>query len=1033
MSISSLSIKKPVLAGVFSLLLVILGIVGWKQLGVREFPLTEPPVISVITFYPGASPDVIASKLTRPMEESIAEAGGIRTISSESREQVSVISVEFNRETDIEDALNDVRDKVAKSRKQLPADVDPPIVQKASSADNLVAFLEVESDTKDIKEVSHIASTVIKDRMQSIPGINNVAIVGEHKYAMRLRFDPIKLASYQLTPEDVRQALLRENIDLPSGRIEGDNNELSIRTLGRLNSAVDFNEMLIKKVGNSVIKLKDIGVAELGEMNERTAIINETGNLNRIGIGVAIQIQRDANAIEVVDEFYKRLAQLKKDIPSDYRLIVGFDFTRSVRESIKEVEETLFIAFGLVVLIIFLFLRDWRSTIIPVLAIPVSILSAFFIMYIAGFSINVLTLLGLVLAIGLVVDDAIVVLENIYKKIEEGMSPIQAAFKGSKEIYFAVISTTITLAAVFLPIVFMGGISGQLFLEFAVVVSGSVLVSAFVALTLTPMLSAYFLKKKAGPGWFYRVTEPFFVRLNNGYTQLLVLFMKVRWLAWVFLIVTTGLIYFVGKQLPSELAPVEDRSNMNLIAVAPEGVSFEYMKKNMIEVGKYVNDSTDGLYQTYSMVAISFIPAPAPVNVAVQSIYLKDPKERKKSIQDLYSQYGAASGNFRGFLLFPYLPPTIGTRYGGGMPVQFVLQAQNLDSLNAVLPKFLGAVRQSKKLMFADSDLKINKPEVKITIDREKAALMGVSIEEVARTLQLSLSGQRYGYFLRDDRQYEVIGQLSRPYRNDINDLNGIYVHSTTGQMIPLTNLITTKEAVSPAAIYRYDQYTSATISAAPMPGVSLAEAIQEIEKIKAEVLGENFKSSLAGQSRDFSESQGNITFTLILALLLIYMILAAQFESLRDPLTIMLTVPMAVTGAILSLHWFGQSLNIFSQIGIITLVGLITKNGILIVEFANHLKDTGLSKYDAAITAAEQRFRPILMTSLAMIFGALPIALTVNSRQSLGIVIAGGLVFSGILTLFIIPAVYSYLSSNKRREVIVEEDAESLHENATH
>ncbi|WP_418360447.1 efflux RND transporter permease subunit [Sphingobacterium detergens] len=1033
MSISSLSIKKPVLAGVFSLLLVILGIVGWKQLGVREFPLTEPPVISVITFYPGASPDVIASKLTRPMEESIAEAGGIRTISSESREQVSVISVEFNRETDIEDALNDVRDKVAKSRKQLPADVDPPIVQKASSADNLVAFLEVESDTKDIKEVSHIASTVIKDRMQSIPGINNVAIVGEHKYAMRLRFDPIKLASYQLTPENVRQALLRENIDLPSGRIEGDHSELSIRTLGRLNSAADFNEMLIKKVGNSVIKLKDIGVAELGEMNERTAIINETGNLNRIGIGVAIQIQRDANAIEVVDEFYKRLAQLKKDIPSDYRLIVGFDFTRSVRESIKEVEETLFIAFGLVVLIIFLFLRDWRSTIIPVLAIPVSILSAFFIMYIAGFSINVLTLLALVLAIGLVVDDAIVVLENIYKKIEEGMSPIQAAFKGSKEIYFAVISTTITLAAVFLPIVFMGGISGQLFLEFAVVVSGSVLVSAFVALTLTPMLSAYFLKKKAGPGWFYRVTEPFFVRLNNGYTQLLVLFMKVRWLAWVFLIVTTGLIYFVGKQLPSELAPVEDRSNMNLIAVAPEGVSFEYMKKNMIEVGKYVNDSTDGLYQTYSMVAISFIPAPAPVNVAVQSIYLKDPKERKKSIQDLYNQYGAASGNFRGFLLFPYLPPTIGTRYGGGMPVQFVLQAQNLDSLTAVLPKFLGAVRQSKKLMFADSDLKINKPEVKITIDREKAALMGVSIEEVARTLQLSLSGQRYGYFLRDDRQYEVIGQLSRRYRNDINDLNGIYVHSTTGQMIPLSNLITTKEAVSPAAIYRYDQYTSATISAAPMPGVSLAEAIQEIEKIKAEVLGENFKSSLAGQSRDFSESQGNITFTLILALLLIYMILAAQFESLRDPLTIMLTVPMAVTGAILSLHWFGQSLNVFSQIGIITLVGLITKNGILIVEFANHLKDTGLSKYDAAITAAEQRFRPILMTSLAMIFGALPIALTVNSRQSLGIVIAGGLVFSGILTLFIIPAVYSYLSSNKRREVIVEEDVESLHENATH
>ncbi|MDQ7962000.1 efflux RND transporter permease subunit [Flavobacterium lindanitolerans] len=1027
MSISSLSIKKPVLAGVFSLLIVILGIVGWKQLGIREFPLTEPPVISVITFYPGASPDVIASKLTRPMEESIAEASGIRTISSESREQVSVISIEFNREIDIEDALNDVRDKVSKARKQLPADVDPPIVQKASSADNLVAFLEVESDTKDIKEVSHIASTVIKDRVQSIPGINNVAIVGEHKYAMRLRFDPVKLAAYKLTPEDIRQALLRENIDLPSGRIDGNSSELSIRTLGRLTTVNDFEEMLIKQTGNTVIRLKDVGSAELGEMNERTAIINETGNLNRVGVGVAIQIQRGANAIEVVDEFYKRLEQLRKDIPSDYRLIVGFDFTQSVRESIKEVEETLFIAFGLVVIIIFLFLRDWRSTIIPVIAIPVSILSAFFIMYIAGFSINVLTLLGLVLAIGLVVDDAIVVLENIYKKIEEGMPPVQAAFKGSKEIYFAVISTTITLAAVFLPIVFMGGISGQLFKEFAIVVSGSVLVSAFVALTLTPMLSAYFLKKKQGPGWFHRVTEPFFVCMNNGYARLLTTFMRFRWMAWVFLLITSGLIYFVGQKLPSELAPVEDRSNMSLIAVAPEGVSFDYMKKHMMEVGKYVNDSTDGLYQTYSMVAISFIPAPAPVNVAVQSIYLKDPKERKASIQDLYNQYGAASANFRGFLLFPYLPPTIGTRYGGGMPVQFVLQSQNLDTLTAALPKFLNAVRQSKKLMFADADLKINKPEIKINIDRQKAALMGVSMEEVARTLQLALSGQRYGYFLRNDRQYEVIGQMEREYRNDITDLNSIYVRSSTGQLIPLNNLIATEEAVSPAAIYRYDQYTSATISAAPAPGVSLAEGIEEIERIKTEVLGDNFKTSLAGQSRDYRESQGNILFTLILALVIIYMILAAQFESLRDPLTIMLTVPMAVTGAILSLHWFGQSLNVFSQIGIITLVGLITKNGILIVEFANHLKDTGLSKYEAAIQAAEQRFRPILMTSLAMIFGALPIALTANSRQSLGIVIAGGLVFSGILTLFIIPAVYSYLSSNKRRKEVMEMDESEI------
>lgn len=1017
MNLPTLSIKKPVLAGVFSAIIVLAGIVGWKRLGIREFPLTEPPVIAVVTFYPGASPDVIASKITKPLEASIAEANGVRTISSESREQVSIISVEFSREIDLEDALNDVRDKTAKARGQLPADVDPPIVEKSSSPDNLVAFLEVESDTRDIKEVSHLASTVIKERMLSIPGIQQVSIVGEHKYAMRLRFDPVKLAAYQLTPEDIRQALSRENIDLPSGRIEGNSNELSVRTLGRLTSTDDFNEMIVKQTDAAVVRLKDVGFAELGELNERNAIINETNNINRVGVGVAIQIQRGANAIEVVDEFYRRLDQLRKEISKDYRLIVGFDFTKPVRESIKEVEETLFIAFGLVVVIIFLFLRDWRSTIIPVLAIPVSILSAFFIMYVFGFSINVLTLLGMVLAIGLVVDDAIVVLENIYQKVEHGMSPLQAALKGSEEIYFAVISTTITLAAVFLPIIFMGGISGQLFKEFAIVVSGSVLVSAFVALTLSPMLSAYLLKKQDQPNWLYRTSEPFFVAINNAYAFLLSAFLKRRWLAWLFLFGATGLIYVLGKKLPSELAPIEDRSNLSLIAIAPEGASFDYMKKQMLDLGRYVNDSTEGLYQTYSMVAISFIPAPAPVNFAVQSIYLKDPSERKVSVQELYNQYGKASGQFRGMLMFPYLPPTIGTRYGGGQPVQFVLQASRLDTLAAVLPKFLVAARQSPKLMFVDSDLKINKPEITIDIDRKKAALMGVSIQEVARALQLSFSGQRYGYFIRDDRQYEVIGQVERSNRNDISDLRSIYVRSAKGKMIPIDNLVQVSEGISPAAIYRYDQYTSATVSAGLAPGVSLAEGIEEMKRIKAAVLSENFKSALAGQSRDYEESQSDLNFTLILALLLIYMILAAQFESLRDPLIIMLTVPMAVTGALLSLHWFGQTLNVFSQIGIITLVGLITKNGILIVEFANHLKASGLNTIEAAKQAAIQRFRPILMTSLAMIFGALPIALTANSRQSLGIVVVGGLIFAGLLTLFVIPAVYSYLSKNAKPE----------------
>ncbi|MDX5437991.1 MAG: efflux RND transporter permease subunit [Pontibacter sp.] len=1024
MSLSSLSIKKPVLAGVFSAVIVLLGFIGFKYLGVREFPLTEPPVISVTTIYPGASPDVMESKITRPLEEAISEAGNVRTISSTSREQVSAITVEFNRDADLEDALNDVRDKVAKSKNQLPADVDPPIVEKAGSVDNIVAFLEVESDTRDIKEVSHVASTIVKERMQSIPGVSRVNIVGEHKYAMRLRFDPAKLAAYNVTPEDIRSALLRENIDLPSGRIEGRSNELSVRTVGRLTTREDFEHMIIREKDGGVIRLKDVGYAELGEVNERTAIVNNTGNINRVGVGVAIEIERGANAIEVVDEFYARLDKLQKEIPSEYRLIVGVDFTKPVRNSIKEVEETLFIAFGLVVLIIFLFLRDWRSTIIPVLAIPVSIVSAFFIMYLAGFSINVLTLLGLVLAIGLVVDDAVIVLENIYKKIEEGKTPLQAAFDGSKEIYFAVISTTITLAAVFLPIVFMGGISGQLFKEFAIVVMGSVVVSSFVALTLSPMLSAYLLKKQEQPNWLYRKTEPAFEKLNGWYAASLSAFLKRRWLAWVFLLGTGALIYFTGRTLPSELAPVEDRSNLSLIAIAPEGASFDYMRENMDQVGRYVNDSTEGLYQTYSMVAVSFNPAPAPVNFAIQSIYLEDPSQRKASVQDLYNQYAMASGGFRGILLFPYLPPTIGTRYGGGMPVQYVLQAGSLDELTKVLPGFLAEARKSPKLMFVDSDLKINKPEITLEVDRNRAALMGVSMQEIARALQLSFSGQRYGYFLKEGRQYEVIGQVDRVNRNDISDLKSIYVRSEKGQMIPLSNLVQTKEGISPAAIYRYDQYTPATISAGLAPGVSLADGIAEMEQIKQRVLGDTFKSTLAGQARDYQESASNMSFTLFFALLLIYLILAAQFESLRDPFIIMLTVPMAITGAILSLYWFDQSLNVFSQIGIITLIGLITKNGILLVEFSNHLRQSGYSRLAAAHAGAIARFRPILMTSLAMIFGALPIAFTYNSRQSLGIVIVGGLLFATILTLYIIPAVYSYLSSSK---VKVVQEAEEL------
>ncbi|GAB3931661.1 efflux RND transporter permease subunit [Larkinella terrae] len=1019
MSLSGISIQRPVLAGVLSVLIILFGIVGFSYLGIREYPVTDSPIVTVTTTYPGASPDVIAYQITKPLEESIGEANGIRTISSVSREAASVITVEFNLNADLEAAANDVRDKVTKARRLLPADVDPPIVEKANAGD-IVIFMAIESKTRNILEVSNIASTVIKERMQTIPGVKRVGIAGEKKYAMRLRIDPAKLAAYQLTPSDVEQALRKENVDLPSGRVEGDQNELTVRTLGRLTQETDFNNMIIRQEGNTIIRFKDIGYAELGAENERTAILNSLKGNSPV-IGAFVEPQRGANAVAIADEFYRRLKELRKEIPSDYELTIGKDFTEPIRASISEVEETLFIAFGLVILILFIFLRDWRSTIIPVVAIPVSIISAFFIMYAAGYSINILTLLALVLAIGLVVDDAIVVLENIYAKVEEGMSTLQAAFRGSSEIYFAVISTTITLAAVFLPILFLPGITGKLFQEFAIVVAGSVLVSAFVALTLSPMMSAYLLKRQEKPNWLYRKTEPYFIGLNQAYEKSLGWFLRYRWTAFIALAGTFGLIYVIGKQLPSELAPLEDRSQISLAVIAPEGSSYEYTEKYMNEIAKFSVDSTPGLFQTYSILALTFGP-PAPVNIAIQNTFLKKAEERTTTQADVFQIYARNAQQFRGVLVFPVQPPTIGSRFGQAQPVQYVLQAQNLATLTDVLPKFMAEARKSEVLRFVDSDLKVNKPELVLKIDRDKAAELGISTVEIARSLQLALSGQRYGYFIYNDRQYEVIGQLQRQERDTPYDLKALYVRTRTGEMVSLDNLVSFKESISPAAIYRYDQSISATVSGGLAPGKTIGDGVAEMNRIARKVLPPSIKTSLAGESRDFSESSSSLLFAFIFALVLIYLILAAQFESLVDPFIILLTVPMAMTGALLSLWLFGQTLNIFSQIGIITLIGLITKNGILIVEFANHGKEQGLSPLEAAKAAAASRFRPILMTSLAMIFGAIPIALTENSRNSLGTVIVGGLLFAGLLTLYVIPAVYSYFSrvpKPKQEEVL--------------
>ena len=1028
-AISQVSISRPVLAGVMSVLLILFGIVGYSFLGTREYPVTDSPIVMVTTVYPGASADIIASQVTKPLEEAIAEANGIRALTSVSREQVSIISVEFNLDADLEAAANDVRDKVSKSRQQLPTDIEPTIVEKMGPADFLV-FLTVQSDTKTLEDITDFVNINIKERLQSIPGVRLVDTYAGRKRAMRLRMDAVKLASYGLTPSDVQAALQRENVDLPSGRIEGENTEVTLRTQGRLVTEEDFNNMIIFENRGAIVRFKDIGQAVMSSQNERTAMIVGEGNTARYGVGIGVQPQRGANSLAIVEEFRTRFDDIVKTAPDDYIISLGKDFTVPVKNSLSEVEETLFLAFGLVAIIIFIFLRDWRSTIIPLVAIPVSIISAFFIMYLGDFSINVLTLLGLVLAIGLVVDDAIVVLENIYAKIESGMNPVEAARKGSDEIYFAVISTTVTLAAVFLPILFLGGITGQLFKEFAIVVAGSVLVSAFVALTLSPMMSAYLLKANASHGWLYRKTEPWFESLNKAYENSLHAFFRFRWLGFVLLIVSFGLAFWLAPALPSELAPLEDRSMVGLAVMAPEGTSFESMEESMKEINKFVSDSIPELNEnrTYAAVAASSGTLVQPVNGGFQWVFLKDPADRESGItqQQVYEKLVAASARFRNVMIIPIQIPTIGG-FSSSQPLQYVVQAPDLNSLIDVMPKLMGEVYQSKKLSFQDPDFKINRPEIGITIDREKAAQAGVSTQEIGTTLQLALSGRRYGYFIYNDRQYEVIGQLDRKERSAPADLRSLFLKGDNGEMISLDNLVTMNESVSPPAIYRYNQSYSATISATPAGGVSLGEAIAEMDGIAKKVLPDEFNTALAGQSRDYAESSSSLIFAFIFAIVLIYLVLAAQFESLVDPFIILLTVPMAVTGALLSLWITDQSINVFSQIGIIMLIGLITKNGILIVEFANQRKEEGMSVRDAVLAAATSRFRPILMTTLAMIFGTLPIALSLGtasgSRTSLGIAVVGGLIFAGVLTLYVIPSVYSYLSRSRVKSTVHHND----------
>jgi multidrug efflux pump len=998
------------MAFVMNIILVLFGVIGFNFLGVRDYPAIDPPNG---TSYSGANADIIESQITEPLEKSINGIAGIKNITSQSSQGSSNINIEFELTVDLEAAANDVRDKVSQALRSLPQDLTaPPVVSKADASSDAIITMTVQSTTKNPLELTEYATNVLVERLQTVPGVSSVQIWGEKKFAMRIWLDPARLSAYGLTPLDVQNALNKENVELPSGKIAGNSTELTVRTFGKLYTEDDFENVIVKSAASGDIRLKDVGQAILGPENEES-VMRESGIPM---VGLALVPLPGSNYVEISDEFYKRLEQIKKDVPEDIKLNIAMDQTIFIKRSITEVQETLVISFLLVVLIIYLFFRDFVIAIRPLIDIPVSLVATFFIMYLCGFSVNVLTMLGIVLATGLVVDDGIVVTENIYKKLEQGMNKYQAAREGSKEIFFAVISTSITLAVVFLPILFLQGFVGRLFREFGVVVAGAVLVSCFVSLTLTPVLSVKLTRTHHKHSRFYHFTEPFFAGMENGYHRLLVGFMRFRWVSLVVIVVCLGSAALIYMNIQSELAPMEDRNQFRLSLTAPEGTSYDYMDQYVQDLSQFTYDSVPEATTILSLTAPGF--SSGSVNSGFVRVALTDPQDRTRSQQQIVDMVNKNLWRFPEGRAFAQQEQTISVNRRGGQPVQFVIQNNNFEKLKEILPKFLEAANDNPVLQGVDVDMKFNKPELKVEINRLKATQLGVSVQDIAQTLQLAYSNLRFGYFTREGKQYQVIGQVTRVDRDDPDDLKSLYVRTTSGQLISIDNVVSVTESTTPPALYHFNRYKSATVSAGLAPGKTIGDGVKAMEDIKAKVLDETFTTSLSGTSRDYVESAGNTMFAFLLALVLIYLILAAQFESFGDPFIIILTVPLAICGAFISLYLFGQTFNIFSQIGMIMLIGLVTKNGILIVEFANQKREEGMTSMEAVLEASRLRLRPILMTSLAMALGSLPLALSLGaasaSRQPLGIVIVGGIMFSLILTLFVIPSMYSYLSRKK-------------------
>ena len=1013
MNISELSLKRPVLATVMNLLIILFGIVGYSFLAVRDYPAIDPPIIAVSTNYTGANADIIESQITEPLEKQINGIPGIRSITSSSSLGNSQITVEFNLGIDLEAAASDVRDKVGQALRGLPQDIDaPPVVTKSDANSDFIMILAIQSHTKTLMDLSDYAENVLQQQFQTINQVSSVNIFGQKRYAMRVWLNPDKMNAYGIAYSDIRTALNSENVELPPGKIYGTNTELIIRTLGRLTSDKQFRELILRQDNNGIIRLGDIARVEIGP-----EVLEQSWKYNGVNaVGLAIIPQPGANNIEIADQLYKRLAEIKKSNKADIDVNVLIDNTKTIRQSLSEVKETLIISFVLVVLVIFFFFRNWLIAVRPLIDIPISLIATFFIMYVSGFSINILTLLGIVLATGLVVDDGIVVTENIFRKLEEGLPIRKAALEGSKEIFFAVISTSITLAVVFLPVIFLQGFVGRLFREFGVVLAAAVLISAFVSLTITPVLNVYLTKKNSQHGWFYRKTEPFFAGMENGYKNLLKAFMKIRWVAWLIIIACIISIVCVFLNLQSEIAPLEDRSSVRFSVTTNEGASFGFTSATTDNIAAYLYDSVPERDFVFART-----PGNGAINTAQPRLALIDPKFRTRSQADIANDLQRKLNRFNDARIFAIQEQTIsvGGTSRGALPIQFILQNQDLNKLREIIPKFLDEARKDKTFSNVDVNLKFNKPELQVTVDRIKIKDLGLSTSDVIATMQSAFSGGRLAYFIMNGYQYQVIAQVERIDRNKPVDIEKLYVKNSRGESIPLSQVVHLETGSNPSTLFHFNRYKSATISASLAEGKTIGDGIKSMQSITTKLLDETYQTALNGPSRDYSESSSNILFAFLLALILIYLVLAGQFESFIDPLAIMLTVPLALAGALLSLYIFGQTLNIFSEIGMIMLIGLVTKNGILIVEFANQKREHGMPKMDAVVEAATQRLRPILMTSLATSLGALPIAISLGaaaaSRVPLGIVVVGGILFSLILTLLVIPAVYTFLSGKHK------------------